>query len=100
MHRKFREKMSLDELLNEMEGATHRIEDIYRSSVLLNDYCKNHDNIPEIQNMLHLTKTFEMSLSFISKEMRHIINKEKYHYSEAIESIGQGFDTDNIIFDD
>ncbi len=100
MHKKFREKMTLDELLNEVEGATNRIENLHRSSVLLNDYCKHHKNVAEIGNMLHLTGTFELSLLYISKELRGIINREKYHQPEAIESIGEGFDMNNIIFDD
>ncbi len=55
-HKKFKEKIKLYELLSEVESVTEQIEYLYKSAMLINNYCKQNKNITEINNLLHLTK--------------------------------------------
>lgn len=100
MHRKFREKIALDELLNEVEEKAIQMEDMQRSATLLYEYCKDHQDIPEINNMLHLTDIFRLDLMCLSKELLNIIKKEKYHAPDFLDSIGNGFNPNEIVFVD
>lgn len=77
MLRKFKEKLAFDLLLNEIEETTKEIEGLHRSATLLYDYCKHHKNIPEIDNMLQLTNSFEIGLLCLLRELNNVVRKEK-----------------------
>jgi len=100
MHRKFREKRTLYELLNEIEEVTKHLEDLQNSACLIDDYCKQHDDIPEIKNMLHLTDLFKVDLLYFVQELKNIIKNEKYKEYDITKNIGVDLDSSTVIFED
>ena len=98
MHRKFKEKMQYDLLLDEIEQSTNEIEGMVRTATLLHNYCSEHQNIEEIYNMLHLTETMRNQLICISQEMRYFVNRNKYNEPDISDKIS--LSADNIIIDD
>ena len=99
MHRKFREKMAFDLLLDEIEETTNRIEDLHRSAILLNSYCKHYKHIAEIDNMLHITNSFEVDLLCLLQVLKHLVRKEKYNEPDFQDNIGKDFNSNVIIFE-
>ena len=98
MHRKFKEKMAYDLLLDEIEQSTNELEGMVGTATLLHNYYSEHQDIEEIYNMLHITETMKNQLTCISQEMRFFVNHNKYNEPDVFEKSNINFD--NVIIED
>ena len=98
MHRKFKEKMAYDLLLDEIEQLTIELEGMVRTATLLHSYCSEHQNIQEIYNMVHIAETLRNQFIYISQEMRYFVNRNKYNEPDISESFN--INSDNVIIED
>ena len=99
MHKKFKEKLSRDILLDEMEQSTNEIRGIYRSICHLEDYCNKSSNITEINNMTHIIESIKYELYCLQNNLDGIVQRQKYDQSDAFEKL-TNLNYDNVIFED
>lgn len=57
MHKKFKEKIDIDNLLCDIENTAHDIEGLYLTSCHLFDFCEEHNNIEQVKICHILWKT-------------------------------------------
>ena len=97
MHKKFKEKMDMDNLLCEMEYVAHNIEGIYFTSCHLFDFCNEHNNIEQIRNMTFIVENMKNNLLCLNKELQSIVNNQKYNKNSILDKVKENMDNDNYI---
>lgn len=99
-HKKFKEKIDINNLLCEIEDIAHDIKGLYLTSCHLFDFCVNNDNIEQIKNMSFIVENMRNNLFCLNKEIQNIINRRENNKSNFPNNIAENVESGNYIITD